>query len=108
MSGHMVGDTSRTAIICLRNAWSGYVRSAETGGNCKTVAKATVVRIHYPPQTVVTASDQHKPGRRPFLLGPAGSDRRRPVTGVHGNTAGHETRSSELLALWWRKVSPWR
>jgi len=56
--------------------------------NCKTVAKATVVRIHYPPRAPCSAPELGKPGRGPIFVGPVKS---RPVplsTAIHGNMAG--------------------
>jgi hypothetical protein len=86
MSGHMVGGAARAVTFCPRNAWSEHVRFAGMAANCKTVAKASVVRIHYPPQAVRTALDQHTRGRGRFPLLPAeSSPGRRPcVRGCSG------------------------
>jgi len=58
------------------------------GAVCKTVAKATVVRIHYPPQALRSARDQGKPRSGPILFGPVESGSVRLSTAIHGNMTG--------------------
>jgi hypothetical protein len=55
---------------------------------CKSVAKATQVRILDPPRVGKSAPDLGRLGQGPILLGPGESGRVRPSTGVHGNIAG--------------------
>ena len=45
-------------------------RAARSRAPCKTVAKATVVRIHYPPLTSCSARDLGKTRSGPILVGP--------------------------------------
>lgn len=52
---------------------------------CKTVAKATVVRIHHPPHARDSAPDQYERGQASILLvrsGPAESGYLRLFTGT--------------------------
>ena len=54
------------------------------GADCKSVAKATEVRILYPPPAGRTAPDQLKPGPGPFSLSPASPAGSARSPAVHG------------------------
>ena len=58
------------------------------GADCKSVAKATKVRILHPPHGAETASDLRQRGRGPFSLSPAGSGVRQRDPSVCGRTVG--------------------
>src|SRR5262245_23153900 len=58
------------------------------GALCKSVAKATEVRILDPPHAVRTASDLRSRGQRPFPYGPIASRRRRPTPAAGGHMVG--------------------
>jgi hypothetical protein len=57
------------------------------GADCKSVAKATQVRILDPPLTGKSASDQRKRRSEADLLCPAVSSSSQRFTGVHGEYA---------------------
>jgi hypothetical protein len=58
------------------------------GADCKSVAKATEVRILYPPHGAKSAPDLGFPGRGLILLGLARSSRIRPSTAPSGQIVG--------------------
>jgi hypothetical protein len=58
------------------------------GADCKSVAKATKVRILHPPPGKQTAPDQLEAGPGPFAVRPAESSQDRVSTAVHGHIAG--------------------
>ncbi|SCG78126.1 hypothetical protein GA0070613_6471 [Micromonospora inositola] len=64
---------------------------------CKSVAKATEVRILYPPPGAKTAPDQQKCGQGPILSGPTESSRCPPSLTVRGRIGGHQDAASAFV-----------
>jgi hypothetical protein len=65
-----VGIAGRTAILtCAANggSWTGGLPERPMGAVCKTVAKASKVRILHPPHPARTAPEQHERGQGPFV-----------------------------------------
>jgi hypothetical protein len=103
--GHMAGTTTAPTVSATGNAWSTWVRTPGMIAHCKSVAKATEVRILYPPPARSKALDQGKLWARAFFVGPArsaasgsprlyaaGQGRRKlgpgPLSGGHGRSPG--------------------
>ena len=92
MSGHIVGGKRACRRGRRRSGWSGDVRHPRSPAHCKSVAKATEVRILDPPQLRRAASDLLQRGRGPLLVRPAQSAAVRLLYGGLRNIAG--TRST--------------
>jgi hypothetical protein len=86
--GRSVGEARSTYVQRECFPWSAVLRAARSAVPCKSVAKATQVRILDPPHGAETAPDLRKPGQGPFSLSPAVSGPQRPETTASGHIVG--------------------